>query len=151
MAQSVLRRVLLAMMLLAIGLPLPFSVLVYVSLARVQEILVSPRLHDNVGPPERPRLSATALWRGEFQRDVESWFGSRVEPRGWIVQLTNQVYYSLFGKSYMFNRGIIVARDDSLYELSHLKAYCRESDGGVGRAALVATLGDLHRELALRN
>jgi hypothetical protein len=83
--------VLLAVMLVAIGLPLPLTLLVHGSPAPVRQVLASPRLHDNAAPLRRPRLRPTTWWRGEFQRDFEPWFGSVIEPRGWIVQLTNQV------------------------------------------------------------
>lgn len=152
-ALPLLQRVLLAMMLVAIGLPLPFSALVHFSPAPIRLILTSAPLHDNVTPPERPELSLLAWWRGELQPDFESWFGSRIEPRGGIVRLTNQIYYSAFAKSYMYRQQIIVGRDQYLFELAYLRAYCGAADHDVEAASaqLVAKLSELRRELARRD
>ena len=144
-AGFLMQRVLLTVMLGAIGGPLPFSVLVYLSPTGVHQILASPPLTDNSPPPERPQLSFATWWRGDFQRGVESWFGDRVEPRGRIVRLTNEVYYRLFAKSYMYNRTIVVGREGHLYELGYLKAYCRSADreGRGGSASLLAKLSEV--------
>ena len=144
-AGFLMQRVLLTVMLGAIGGPLPFSVLVYLSPTGVHQILASPPLTDNSPQPERPQLSFATWWRGDFQRGVESWFGDRVEPRGRIVRLTNEVYYRLFAKSYMFNRTIVVGREGHLYELGYLKAYCRSADrlGRGGSASLLAKLSEV--------
>ena len=109
------------------------------------QILASPPLTDNSPQPERPQLSFATWWRGDFQRGVESWFGDRVEPRGRIVRLTNEVYYRLFAKSYMYNRTIVVGREGHLYELGYLKAYCRSADrlGRGGSASLLAKLSEV--------
>lgn len=152
-AMPPLRQALLAVMLVAIGLPLPFTMLVHFSPAPVRLILASPPLEDNVDWPQWPRLSRTTWWRGELQRDFESWFGSRIEPRGWIVQLTNQIYYSAFARSYMYRRSIIVGRDQYLYELGYLEAYCwgADHDEEAASAPLVAKLSELRHELARRD
>jgi len=144
-AGFLMQRVLLTVMLGAIGGPLPFSVLVYLSPTGVHQILASPPLTDNSPQPERPQLSFATWWRGDFQRGVESWFGDRVEPRGRIVRLTNEVYYRLFAKSYMYNRTIVVGREGHLYELGYLKAYCRSADrlGRGGSASLLAKLSEV--------
>ena len=147
------RRVLLAVMLVAIGLPLPLTLLVHGSPAPVRRALASPRLHDIAEPLRRPLLRPTTWWGGEFQRVFEPWFGSLIEPRGWIVQLTNQVYYTVFAMSYMENRQIIVGRDRYLYELENLEEYCwsADHDAGGASAPLVAKLSELHHALARRD
>jgi hypothetical protein len=147
------RRVLLALMLVAIGLPVPLTLLVHGSPAPVRQVLASPRLHDSAAPLRRPRLGSTTWWRGEFQRDFEPWFGSVIEPRGWIVQLTNQVYYTVFATSYMFDGGIIVGRDRYLYGLVYLEGYCwsAEHDPEGTSAPLVAKLTELHHALRRRD
>jgi len=137
-------------MLGAIGLPLPLSALVDLSPAAVRQILASPPLTTNDAPPKWPPLSITTWWRGDFQRDFEAWFGDRIEPRGWIVRLTNEVYYVLFAKSYMYNRHIVVGRDQYLYEIRYLTAYCRSAygKGGSVSAPLIAKLSELRLKLA---
>lgn len=146
------RRLLLAIMLVAIGLPLPLTLLVHGSPAPVGQALASPRLLDAAEPPRRPQLRATTWWAGEFQRDFEPWFGSVIEPRGWIVQLTNQVYYTVFAKSYMSDRQIIVSRDRYLYDLETLEDYCWSADHDAGGASppLLAKLTEVHHRLVRR-
>ncbi len=123
------------------------------SAAPVHQILASPRLHDNAEPLRRPQLRPITWWRSEFQRDFEPWFGSVIEPRGWIVQLTNQVYYTIFATSYMFGGGIIVGRDRYLYDLEYLEAYCWSADHDPegASAPLVAKLSELHHALTRRD
>jgi hypothetical protein len=84
-APPLVRRLLLTVMLAAIALPLPLTLMVQGSPARVRQALASPLLHDNAEPLRRPRVRPTTWWRGQFQRDFEAWFGSVIEPRGWIV------------------------------------------------------------------
>ena len=152
-ALPLVRRLLLVVMLAAIGLPLPLTLMVRGSPARIRQALASPLLHDNAEALGRPRLRPATWWRGQFQRDFEAWFGSVIEPRGWIVRLTNQVYYTVFAKSYMQDRQIIVGRDHYLYDLEYVEAYCwsanHESAGG--SASLVAKLSELHHSLVRRD
>ena len=152
-APPLIRRLLLTVMLAAIALPLPLTLMVQGSPARVRQALASPLLHDNAEPLRRPRLRPTTWWRGQFQRDFEAWFGGVIEPRGWIVRLTNQVYYTVFAKSYMKDRQIIVARDRYLYDLEYLDAYCWSAnhDSGGASASLVAKLSELQYGLLHRD
>src|SRR5262245_10218653 len=144
------QRLLLWVMLAAIALPVPLSLLGNALPRPLHPYILSPRLRDNAERPRLPRLSLTAWRQGSFPRNFEAWFVSRLEPRGWIVRLTNQLYYSTFGKSYMRDRQIIVGRDRYLYELAYLTAYCQgaDPDATAAFAPLVTELGAVRAKLA---
>ncbi len=46
-------------------------------------------------------------------------------PRRTAVQLSNQLYYDLFGRSYMYDEQILVGRGGSLFEVTYVDAWCR--------------------------
>jgi len=140
-----IRRLLLAVMLLAIGLPLPLTILVRSAPADWFRGSVYLLLTDNADAPIRPPLRPAAWWNGDFQRGFEPWFAAVMAPRGWIVRLTNQLYYSAFGRSYMLGGAIVVGREEYLYEVTYLRAYCR-STHGAGADTFASFIGKV-REL----
>jgi len=141
---TIVRRLSLIVTLLAIGLPLPLTVLARnIPVDRMRGLL-SPPLIDNAEPPSRPALRLATWQRGEFQRGFEPWFASIVVPRGWSVRLTNQLYYSLFARSYMVGGTIIVGREHYLYQRDDLHAYCESARGD---GTMVTPLVDEVREL----
>jgi hypothetical protein len=121
---AVVRWLLLTVMLLAIGLPLPLTILVRYVAADWIRNSVSPPLIEKADAPIRSPLRLATWWSGEVQRRFEPWFASILAPRGWTVRMTNQIYYSAFGRSYMDRSDIIVGRDQYLYGRNYLYWYC---------------------------
>lgn len=150
---SVVGWLLLTVMLLTVGLPLPLTIVARYVAADWTRDWISPPLIDNADAPIRPPLRLATWWRGELQRAFESWFTSIMAPRGWIVRLTNQVYYSAFARSYMDRSAIIVGRDQYLYELDYLHSYCEadRAPGADGLAPFIAKLHELQYRLARRD
>ena len=142
------RRLLLVLMLVSIGLPLPLTLGVALAPAPIRAALRSPGLAGFVASPPPISPGAAAWWHGDFQRAVDGWFARGLEPRGWGVRATNQLYYTLFGRSYMYNNTIIVGRAGYLYELAYLRAYCAPAPSEADLAALVAELRALRDGLA---
>jgi len=150
-ALPIIRRLLLALMLLALGLPALLTILVGVGPVRLSRALRSRPLIGTVEPPGPPPLRLATWWRGEFQRDFEPWFATIIEPRGWIIRWTNQLYYAAFRKSYMLNRGIVVGRHEYLYGMEFIEAYCRAdgtNDVSPAVAPRIARLRELGDRLA---
>jgi hypothetical protein len=69
------------------------------------------------------------------------------------VRLTNQLYYSLFRRSYMLDGHIVVGRNQYLYGLFYLQFHCRSDTGASPEtlAAFVAEQRELRRLLARRD
>jgi len=137
---------LLVLMLLVMGVPLAHTLAV-----RENPLgpLASPRLGKVVFPLE-PEWTLTGWLSGDFQRRADHWFSNVVEPRGWVIPLTNQVLYSVFAKSYMNDRTIVIGRQEELYESPYIEGYCRASnlDDASVLTATAATVGQLTGRLA---
>ena len=70
-----------------------------------------------------------------------------------MVRLTNQLYYSVFGRSYMYRNNILIGRSGVLYERGYVGAHCtadREPDTA-RLSALAARIADLRAKLLARN
>ena len=138
------RAALLALMLLVMALPLAHTLVV-----RENPLgpLASPRLGKVVFPLE-PEWTPAGWLSGDFQKRADRWFSSIVEPRGWVIPLTNQVLYTVFAKSYMGDRTIVIGRQGELYQGTYIEGYC--AGGEVGDAAALAASAARAGELNAR-
>lgn len=146
------QRLALALMLLAIALPLPLTLLVHHGPKAWQDRLASAKLLDSAPPPGRPEPTLESWWTAKYQRAFEPWYASVVEPRGTIVQLTNEAYYWAFKRSYMYNRSIVIGRDRVLNELAYVKSHCEppQVDVTTHLRPLVSKVRELQHLLAVR-
>lgn len=71
-----------------------------------------------------PRLSLKNVMDGSFQQSTEHLLEDVFPLRAAIVRATNQVYYSLFARSYMFHDQIVIGKRGYLYEAVYLQHYC---------------------------
>jgi hypothetical protein len=140
------RALLLALLLLVMGLPLAHTLLV-----RRDPLgpLASPRLGKVVFPLE-PEWTLAGWLSGDFQRRADRWFSNVVEPRGWVIPLTNQLLYAAFAKSYMGDRTIVIGRQGELYQDTYVAGYCAGAEIGdsAALAASAARAGELHDRLS---
>lgn len=81
-------------------------------------------LHGMQLPPQRPPLSPTALWSGEYQKATEANAAASLPPRPTIVRAYNQWQWNTFGTSYMASGSIIRGRKGALFEESYILAHC---------------------------
>jgi alginate O-acetyltransferase complex protein AlgJ len=111
--------------------------------------LASPRLGKVVFPLE-PEWTVAGWISGDFQRRADHWFSNVVEPRGWVIPLTNQILYTVFSRSYMGDRTIVVGRRGELYQGTYIEGYCAGSEIGDAEAlaAAAARTGELTTRLA---
>jgi alginate O-acetyltransferase complex protein AlgJ len=145
---AVVRTVLLALMLLVIGPPLLLTLFVQRD-PLGHAWLASPPL-GNVVFPLQPEWTPAGWMSGDYQRRTDRWFANVVEPRGYAIPVTNQIFYAVFAKSHMYDRTIVIGRQGELYERSYVSAYCEGDtvDGGHALAALAGNVGELHERLA---
>jgi hypothetical protein len=142
------RRLLLALMLLCLGLPLPLALVLQLPLpAGVVRAIAAPPLASAVPPAGFPPLGLDAWWRRDFQTGFEDWFADHAEPRGWTVRITNQLYFTLFGRSHVNEGRIVVGRGGNLFEINYLKSYCRRTPTDAELAAFAARIGALAERL----
>jgi hypothetical protein len=140
------RVALLTLMLLVMGLPL-----VYTLVVRENPLgpLASPRLGKVVFPLE-PEWTVAGWMSGDFQRSADRWFSNIVEPRGWVIPLVNQILYTVFARSYMGDRTIVIGRQGELYQRLYIAAYCESSEvrDGEALAASADRVGKLNARLS---
>jgi len=140
------RTALLALMLLVMALPLAHTLAV-----RQNPLgpLASPRLGKVVFPLE-PEWTLAGWMSGDFQRRADRWFSNVVEPRGWVIPLTNQLLHTVFARSYMGDRTIVIGRRGELYQGIYIAGYCEGGEVGDARALAAAAdrAGELNARLA---
>lgn len=77
---------------------------------------------------KRNELSSHSFWDRSFQQNVE-YFASNAMPfRSLLIRCNNQIYFSIFSKSYMFNQSIIIGKSGCLYERGFIDSYNRQRD-----------------------
>ncbi len=78
-------------------------------------------LHGAIAKAERPSFSLHAWFDESLQRDAEAWINQHFGFRNSLVRLYNQTRFWLYNKASA--RGVIVGKDDYLYEENYIKAY----------------------------
>ncbi len=74
--------------------------------------------------PQPPNWSIQNFMNKSWQSQVDSWLYSHLPFRNAIIRTHNQIYYSLFSKSYMENQSILIGKKNYLYEIDYLQSYC---------------------------
>jgi hypothetical protein len=83
-------------------------------------------------PAEQAWFSFGGWWSGAYQETYNGWYNENFGFRPELVRFYNQVGYSLFEK--VKANGVIVGKDDYLYELNYINAYTGKDY--IGYAAL---------------
>ena len=104
----------LGLLLLALLFLLP-APLLYLGFAE-------PRLHGVVLETVKPPFSWAGFADGSFQSAYADWFNQRFGLRGTLIRLNNQLYYSLFDKSYMGD--VLIGKNRQLYGRGYVDEYC---------------------------
>jgi len=68
--------------------------------------------------------SLASVMDGSFQKGMEYLVEAVFPFRAAIVRATNQVYYSLFARSYMYNNWIVIGKRQYLYEIGYINHQC---------------------------
>jgi alginate O-acetyltransferase complex protein AlgJ len=63
-------------------------------------------------------------WSGSLNKQIEVWINEQIPLRPPVVRATNQLYYSLFSKSYMAGDSLIVGKNEFLFEAAYIEKYC---------------------------
>lgn len=121
-------------------LPLAFVFLsLYLPLGLGMATLLSSRLRTWVrsleGPPLAgmrnkvltPQLTWENFISGVFQKQVELWLNEQIPLRAPAIRAINQLYYSVFAKSYMEEGSIVIGKGGQLYGKLYLMKYCNSA------------------------
>lgn len=72
----------------------------------------------------KPQLSLNDWFNRSFQDKFNKWFNHFYGARALFVRLGNQINYSAFSKSYMYDQSIIIGKEKQLYEVGYIRDYC---------------------------
>lgn len=73
----------------------------------------------------RPQFIWNEWFNHSFQDKFNKWFNHFYGARALFVRLGNQINYSVFSKSYMYDQSIIIGKEKQLYEVAYIQDYCR--------------------------
>jgi len=73
-----------------------------------------------------PAFTIANWWSGEYQDQFSDWFAKHFAGREKYIRASNQMYYTLFRKSYMYNQSIIVGKGNQLFEKPYIDDYINE-------------------------
>lgn len=76
------------------------------------------------GLPEPKPATRHSFLTGDWQRNSEEWVNRTLPLRPLFVRWNNQLFYSLFQKSYAQNEGLIIGKGQQLYGLDYLHRHC---------------------------
>ena len=92
---------------------------------RVLSKIEGPPLQGMVTPATRPASLPAGWWGGELQAWAADAFDASYGLRRGFVRAANQIDYSLFRSSRMYNGTILIGRDGSLFERMYVEDACR--------------------------
>lgn len=123
---KILERFLLGLVFVVLWLPLSLQVSKLTShrVGLWVESLEGTPLEGMQNAIVTPDFTWRNLMSGVYQKQVEAWLNEQIPLRRQIIRATNQLYYSVFAKSYMQEGSIAIGRGEQLYEKTYLMKYC---------------------------
>jgi hypothetical protein len=105
---------------------------------------LDPALSGAEKSVDPPNLTFSSVLTNNFQSNAASWFNQNFGARGFLIKLNNQIDYWLFSKSRMATAGILIARENWLFELD----YCDEWLGKGSYPFAPAEIEEFARKIA---
>lgn len=100
--------------------------------------------------PERPKLTAKAVWTEEFQHGYTAWFEDRLGLKGYSIHVDNSIMFHVFGETKPGSH-VRVGRNDVLFQPDDIYFFTKYADQLRPTAdeieAFVARLARLQRTL----
>jgi alginate O-acetyltransferase complex protein AlgJ len=119
----------------------------------VKRMLFTENQNTGKAPVERLPAPTVGTWmNGSWQQTFERWFEPRLAGREPLVRTANQLYYSLFSKSYMYNGYVIIGGQKEFYELCYIEDACNfpKAPGTVEDAVGVRRLAEVGKRWQAR-
>ncbi len=118
--------IILSLILLVLGLPVCSMMIfkLFKEQSAVELGLTSLELAGITFNEPKPQFSLNDWSNHSYQDKFNKWFNHFYGARALFVRLGNQINYSLFSKSYMYDQSIIIGKEKQLYEVGYLRDYC---------------------------
>lgn len=118
--------IILIIILLVFGLPVCSMVIFKLSKEQsaVELGLTNLELAGITFNEPKPQFSLNEWFNRNFQDKFNKWFNHFYGARALFVRLGNQINYSAFSKSYMYDQSIIIGKEKQLYEVGYIRDYC---------------------------
>lgn len=98
----------------------------YLSRPPGTEVTATSGLKGFAASQELPRLTFQSWWSGQYQDQFSKWWGENFINREKYIRCSNQMYYSIFHKSYMYNQTIVIGKEHQLFEKAYIDDYVGE-------------------------
>lgn len=85
-------------------------------------LIIDPPLKGAIIKTERPLFSLNEWFEGTYQQQLEKYANENFGGRNTLVRLNNQIAFSFFNEAKA--NGVIIGKDNYLYEENYIKAYC---------------------------
>ncbi|NCA21662.1 MAG: hypothetical protein EBS86_11060, partial [Crocinitomicaceae bacterium] len=79
--------------------------------------------------PEKPQLNLDSLNTGAYQEKFNKYYNEKFGFRSAFIRFHNQLKYNVFNQAQA--NGVVVGKDDYLFELDYIKAYYGQDYVGV--------------------
>lgn len=89
---------------------------------QIQAIDAAP-LGGMLNTAEKPGFPGYDFISGAWQKKVEEWLSRQIPFRAAMIRSHNQIYYSLFSRSYMMDNEVVIGENDYLFARDCLKKY----------------------------
>jgi alginate O-acetyltransferase complex protein AlgJ len=105
-------------------LSLPLASYLVLKIRPGLKVLIDVPLSGVVIPRERPVFSLDSFERRAYQDSFNNWYARNFVLRPLFIKLNNQLFYTLFDKSYMAGQSIIIGKEHQLYSKTYISDLC---------------------------
>jgi len=105
-------------------IPISMMTVKGISTSKWFQRLSDPKLNGMLLKEQRPEFTLDTVLSGDFQVKYSNWFNQNFMMREFLIKLNNELYYTIFSKSYMYDQKIIIGKEGQLYERAYIDDYC---------------------------
>lgn len=82
------------------------------------------RLGGMIQETNPPALNFSHIRNHEVQQFLEKTISEHLPLRSLFIRINNQIYYSIFNKSYMYSGQMVIGKSNQLFEIAYINSYC---------------------------
>ena len=114
--------------------PLIFALIKISSVSLYEHLQGNPALALSKTPPINASWTWEGMMSGSWQKAFEAKLSADVPARSVFIRFHNQLYYSLFSKSFMYSEALIIGKNNFIFEKKYLEKYCNSSRASYTKA-----------------
>ncbi len=127
MHKFLLRHNLIWIIFILLFLPLVLALTTRLSKTQLSKHLTAQfKLTGFTDQSTKPPLDLNHFNSHDIQKSYEKMITNKLPLRSFLIRINNQIYYSVFKKSYSQNSQIIIGKSNQLFELSYILAHCSQ-------------------------